>query len=128
MDTLIELLKHTDYRALTQVLVVLLSSALMTVMAVKVLPLIKAKLTEDSWARWLRTLEITKMLVRAAEQIYNEPGKGFEKLIWVKTQLEQRNVLADDAVIEAAVYELNNENWTYQVSVPHGDLYEPLEV
>ena len=53
-----------------------------------------------------------KIAVTAAEQIYVGTGRGPEKKLYVVEWLADRNITVDtnqiDALIESAVYELNN--------------------
>ena len=53
-----------------------------------------------------------KIAVMAAEQIYVGTGRGSEKKLYVIEWLADRNITVDtnkiDAIIESAVYELNN--------------------
>lgn len=48
--------------------------------------------------------------VRAAEQIYNQSGKGKEKFEYVKAWVQKKFKISDDDlknIIESAVYEMN---------------------
>ena len=74
-----------------------------------VIPYIKSKTTTQQQARinaWV------KIAVAAAEQIYKGSGRGEEKKEYVINWLEERGFTLDedevDALIESAVYELNN--------------------
>lgn len=71
-------------------------------------PYIKAVTSAEQQAvlnEWVRTA------VKAAEQIYKGSGRGTEKKKFVKAWLFAHNITFDeciiDAIIEAAVYELN---------------------
>lgn len=73
-----------------------------------VIPYIKSKTTAQQQAEinaWV------KIAVSAAEQIYKGQGRGKEKKDYVLAWLEEHGILLDedrvDAMIEAAVYELN---------------------
>lgn len=74
-----------------------------------VIPYIKSKTTTQQQAQinaWV------KIAVAAAEQIYKGSGRGEEKKEYVINWLEDRGFTLDedevDALIESAVYELNN--------------------
>ena len=74
-----------------------------------VIPYIKSKATTQQQAQinaWV------KIAVAAAEQIYKGSGRGEEKKEYVINWLEERGFTLDedelDALIESAVYELNN--------------------
>jgi len=108
-----------DYITLTPWLQALLG-ILATLISAKLIPLLKAKLGDDAWRRWERALAIIKMLVEAAEQLNKDtPGQGEIKLQWVMDELSKRGIVMDRAAIEAAVYELTNAGWQYQVQIPH---------
>lgn len=73
-----------------------------------VIPYIKARTTaeqQDNLNFWVR------IAVRAAEQVYTGSGRGQEKKMFVLNWLEDHDITFDceavDAMIEAAVYELN---------------------
>ena len=73
-----------------------------------VVPFIKAKTTSQQQQeinQWV------KIAVSAAEQIYTGSGRGVEKKKYVLEWLEDHEITVDmdhiDALIEAAVYELN---------------------
>ena len=55
--------------------------------------------------------EWVRMAVKAAEQIFKGDGRGEEKKAFVLDWLQDHNIIFDaaiiDAIIEAAVYELN---------------------
>lgn len=74
-----------------------------------VIPYIKSKTTtqqQEEINSWV------KIAVLAAEQIYNGSGRGAEKKAHVLNFLAEHGITLDearvDALIEAAVYELNN--------------------
>jgi len=71
-------------------------------------PYIKARTTEAQQDKIMTAVEIAVM---AAEQIYNTPGAGKDKKAYVLAMLNQKGIkLTDaqlDAIIEAAVYQLN---------------------
>lgn len=74
-----------------------------------IIPYIKKKTTVEQQkeiAGWV------KIAVMAAEQIYVGTGRGPEKKLYVIEWLADRNITVDtnqiDALIEAAVYEMNN--------------------
>lgn len=67
----------------------------------KLIPWIKAKTTNEQQTGLAVTI---KTLVFAAEQIYGS-GAGYEKMQYVKTQLEKRGFQVDTNAIEAAVLE-----------------------
>lgn len=74
-----------------------------------VIPWIKSKTTkeqQDEIKQWV------KIAVAAAEQIFVGQGRGEEKKQWVLEFLTKYNLKVDmdaiDALIEAAVWELNN--------------------
>jgi hypothetical protein len=54
---------------------------------------------------------VVSMLVYAAEQLYKGEGRGAEKMMWVKGELQKRGLDIDIAEIEAAVMALNMEQW-----------------
>lgn len=77
--------------------------------AAVVVPYIKSKTTAQQQAEinaWV------KIAVAAAEQIFTGSGRGKEKKAYVLNWLREHGVTVDedklDALIEAAVYELNN--------------------
>ena len=74
-----------------------------------VIPYIKSRTTAQQQAEinaWVR------IAVTAAEQIYRGSGRGEEKKAYVLNWLAERGITLDtnriDALIEAAVYELNH--------------------
>lgn len=79
------------------------------VITVIVIPYIKSKTTaaeQQEINAWV------KIAVAAAEQIYKGSGRGDEKKQYVLNWLKEHGITVDegaiDALIEAAVYELNN--------------------
>lgn len=61
---------------------------------------------DDNVIKWV------KIAVRAAEQIYNEQGKGAEKLEYVKSWISEKFKISEKDltnIIESAVYEINKE-------------------
>lgn len=79
------------------------------VITVIVIPYIKSKTTaaeQQEINAWV------KIAVAAAEQIYKGSGRGEEKKQYVLNWLKEHGITVDegaiDALIEAAVYELNN--------------------
>lgn len=78
------------------------------VITVIVIPYIKSKTTAQQQAEinaWV------KIAVAAAEQIYQGAGRGEEKKSYVLEWLEEHGIVVDedriDALVEAAVYEIN---------------------
>lgn len=74
-----------------------------------VVPYIKSKTTLEQQTQlnaWV------KIAVTAAEQVYEGPGQGDKKKVYVLTWLAGHGIAVDedklDAMIEAAVYELAN--------------------
>lgn len=74
-----------------------------------IIPYIKKRTTTEQQKELVAWVKIA---VTAAEQIYVGAGRGAEKKQYVLAWLEERSVTVDwneiDALIEAAVYELNN--------------------
>ena len=86
-----------------------LAALIVTVITVFVIPFIKSKTTaqqQQAINSWIR------IAVTAAEQIYVGSGRGTEKKEYVLQFLAEHGITLDaariDALIEAAVYELNN--------------------
>lgn len=80
-----------------------------TIFTAVVVPYIKSKTTTEQQSEinaWVR------IAVTAAEQIYKGSGRGQEKKAYVLAWLSERNIKVDearlDALIEAAVYDMNN--------------------
>ena len=74
-----------------------------------VVPYIKSKTTLEQQTQlnaWV------KIAVTAAEQVYEGPGQGDKKKVYVLSWLKSHGIVVDedkvDAMIEAAVYELTN--------------------
>lgn len=62
---------------------------------------------DDNVVKWV------KIAVKAAEQIFNEKGKGAEKLEYVKSWISDKFKIPESDLtnlIESAVYEINKEN------------------
>ena len=74
-----------------------------------IIPYIKKRTTTEQQKEILAWVKIA---VTAAEQIYVGSGRGPEKKMYVIDWLADRNITVDtnkiDAIIESAVYELNN--------------------
>lgn len=84
-----------------------------------VVPYIKSKTTTEQQQEinaWV------KIAVTAAEQIYKGTGRGQEKKTYVLNWLHERNIKVDearlDALIEAAVYEMNNNGIIPVLGIP----------
>ncbi len=84
------------------------------IITVKVIPLIKAKTTNEQQAK-LRA--VVKTLVFAAEQIYGA-GEGYSKMIYVKNGLRKRGFDIDVDEIEAAVGEYINNFPVVEIAEP----------
>ena len=85
------------------------AAALCAVVTCVLVPYIKSKTTAQQQAEinaWV------KIAVTAAEQIYRGSGRGEEKKAYVLNWLAEHGITLDedriDALIEAAVYELNH--------------------
>lgn len=80
-----------------------------------VIPYIKKRTTTEQQKEIIAWVKIA---VAAAEQIYIGSGRGPEKKLYVVKWLVDRNITVDtnkiDALIEAAVYELNNGTTTVE--------------
>lgn len=74
-----------------------------------VIPYIRKKTTTEQQKELVAWVKIA---VAAAEQIYTGSGRGVEKKLYVVEWLVDHNITVDtnkiDALIESAVYELNN--------------------
>ena len=74
-----------------------------------IIPYIRKRTTTEQQKELLAWVKIA---VSAAEQIYVGSGRGPEKKMYVIDWLADRNITVDtnkiDAIIESAVYELNN--------------------
>ena len=99
METMMEVMKMIDLTPLFEVLIALLAS----VLTLKVLPLIRSKLTAQQQEMLKGTI---RTLVYAAEQVYGS-GFGQEKMHYVAEKLRERGFEVDLAAIEAAVREMN---------------------
>lgn len=95
---------YTDITAIATALIGLLGAVITALLA----PYLKAKLGAQ---RYQSAVDVARTLVKAAEQIYLGPGRGQEKLEYVKTELQKRGITYDAAQIEAAVYELGQTLW-----------------
>lgn len=93
-----------DLTPIVQVVVALLA----TIITVKVVPWLKAKLTAEQYAT---LTAVTKTLVYAAEQIYGAGG-GEAKIDYVMRQLANKGYTVDIATIEAQVRELTLDQQT----------------
>lgn len=87
-----------------------------------VIPYIKRKTTaqqQEEINAWV------KIAVTAAEQIYNGSGRGAEKKEYVLNWLHKHGITVDasklDAMIESAVYELNNGIITITGGISNAD-------
>ena len=82
---------------------------LLAVLTYVLVPMIRAKLNTDQLATIKMWVQIA---VNAAEQIYNESGKGREKKAYVVAFLESKGFKLDpdslDKLIESSVLELKN--------------------
>ncbi len=82
---------------------------LATIITFVIVPYIKSKTTAEQQKK---INEWIKIAVAAAEQIYKGVGRGEEKKAYVLAYLAEHGVELDeatiDAMIEAAVYALNN--------------------
>lgn len=91
---------------------------LAAILTYKVLPWIKAKTTNEQQTMLRATV---KTLVYAAEQIYGA-GMGYEKMQYVKEQLEKKGFTVDRDEIEAAVSEyLNNVIDLEDIKIDNGE-------
>ena len=98
METMMEVMKMIDLTPLFEVLIALLAS----VLTLKVLPLIRSKLTAQQQEMLKGTI---RTLVYAAEQVYGS-GFGQDKMFYVAEKLRERGFEVDLAAIEAAVREM----------------------
>ena len=94
-----------DITPIVQALIVLLTAFITAFL----IPWIKSKTSkqeQEQIKQWV------KIAVAAAEQIFQGSGRGEEKKKWVLDFLAQYNLKIDmdaiDAMIEAAVYEINH--------------------
>lgn len=88
-----------DLTAIVTALLGLLSAIVTAYLA----PWLKAKLGAEKYHNTMTTIRV---IAQAAEQIFKGPGRGDEKLAYVKDELEKRGITYDQSLIEAAVYEL----------------------
>lgn len=86
-----------------------LAALIAVVITAVVIPYIRSKTTSQQQQEinaWV------KIAVSAAEQIYKGSGRGEEKKNYVLAWLEEHNIILEedrvDAMIEAAVYQLNS--------------------
>lgn len=98
METMMEAMKMIDLTPLLEVLIALLAS----VITLKVLPLIKSKLTAQQQEMLKGTI---RTLVYAAEQVYGS-GYGEDKMHYVAERLRERGFELDIPAVEAAVREM----------------------
>lgn len=100
-----------DLTPIFQALVVLIAS----IITYKLIPYIKSKTTVKQQQEINAWVQIA---VSAAEQIFSGDGRGPEKKKYVVDWLKSKGLTVDmetiDAMIEAAVYELNNGIITIQ--------------
>lgn len=100
-----------DLTPIFQALVVLIAS----IITYKLIPYIKSKTTVKQQQEINAWVQIA---VSAAEQIFSGDGRGTEKKKYVIDWLNSKGLNVDiatiDAMIEAAVYELNNGIITIQ--------------
>ena len=93
----------------TELLKAVLALAIVIITAI-VIPYIRSKTTaeeRDEILFWV------KIAVAAAEQVFTGPGRGEEKKEYVLNWLMTHDIVIDfeslDAMIESAVYEINNQ-------------------
>lgn len=107
---------NIDLTPLFQAIIILIA----TIITVKVIPWIKAKNAqadqETAQKRWEMMQATIRVLVFAAEQLYGA-GAGYEKLEYVKQELEKRGFTVDPAAIEGAVAELLNYTPVTQIEI-----------
>ena len=93
-----------------------------------VIPWLKRKVSAEKLAE---VSEWVKIAVAAAEQIYNGPGRGEEKKEYVINWLREHGITVDDAkldaLIEAAVYELNNNGIIPVLGIPDATVTTTIE-
>ena len=92
------------------------------------IPYIKSKTTAEQQAEinaWV------KIAVSAAEQIYTGSGRGEEKKEYVINWLREHGITVDeaklDALIEAAVYELNTNGIVPVIGIPDAVVTTTIE-
>lgn len=93
-----------DLTPIIQVVIALLA----TIITMKVVPWLKAKLTAEQYAT---LTAVTKTLVYAAEQLFGS-GKGDAKIDYVVRQLSAKGYAVDRSAIEAQVRELTLDQQT----------------
>lgn len=71
-----------------------------------VVPYIKSKTTENQRKTFV---EWAKIAVKAAEQIYNGPGKGAEKKAYVISYLREKGFNVNEKSVEVAIEAAVNE-------------------
>lgn len=93
-----------------------------------VIPYIKSRTTAQQQAEinaWV------KIAVTAAEQIYRGSGRGEEKKAYVLNWLAEHGITVDeaklDALIEAAVYELNTNGIVPVIGIPDAVVTTTIE-
>lgn len=93
-----------------------------------VIPYIKSRTTAQQQAEinaWV------KIAVTAAEQIYRGSGRGEEKKAYVINWLREHGITVDeaklDALIEAAVYELNTNGIVPVIGIPDAVVTTTIE-
>ena len=93
-----------------------------------VIPYIKSRTTAQQQAEinaWV------KIAVTAAEQIYRGSGRGEEKKAYVLNWLAEHGITLDedriDALIEAAVYELNTNGIVPVIGIPDAVVTTTIE-
>lgn len=93
-----------------------------------VIPYIKSRTTAQQQAEintWV------KIAVTAAEQIYRGSGRGEEKKAYVLNWLREHGITVDeaklDALIEAAVYELNTNGIVPVIGIPDAVVTTTIE-
>lgn len=98
------------------------------VIAAVVIPYIKSRTTAQQQAEinaWV------KIAVTAAEQIYRGSGRGEEKKAYVLNWLAEHGITLDedriDALIEAAVYELNTNGIVPVIGIPDAVVTTTIE-
>lgn len=93
---------------ITYQIMTLIISLIGVILTGLVVPLLRAKITNEK----MTTLEMwVNVAVAAAEQIFNVPGSGIKKKMYVMEFLKTKGVTITDqeldALIESAVYEIN---------------------
>ena len=87
-----------------------IAALIVVIITAVLIPYIKSKTTAEQ-QREINAWD--RIAVAAAEQIFTGQGRGQEKKAYVLAWLKERGLTVDekelDAIIEAAVYELNQE-------------------